>query len=275
MDNLGDILKETRQQLQLSQLEIAEDICSQSTLSEIEHNKYLPNTQLLINLCQRLDVDVKNVALAQNFKICKENYFNQKVRSLYNSRNYHELRDFLDRPTVTETVQTGKQTQAYYLYQAICALHLEHNFDHSKELLKLSLASAGHSRRQTTLTRIGNMTLAYVYARQGLRISAFNQIELAFKNFEKAKYDENLNILFYLASLSYFQLSKYDLAIEWIERGIKFIQDNHSHFMLINSLFLMANIAELVKDDSENIHNLRSYDLFRSFVRERPFEKVN
>lgn len=33
MDNLGDILKEARQQQKLSQLETAEDICSQSTLS--------------------------------------------------------------------------------------------------------------------------------------------------------------------------------------------------------------------------------------------------
>lgn len=174
-----------------------------------------------------------------------------------------------------ETVQTGKQTQAYYLYQAICALHLEHNLDHAKELLKLSLASAGHSRRQTTLTRIGNITLAYVYARQGLKISAIKQIELAFKNFEKAKYDENLNILFYLASLSYFQLAKYDLAVEWIERGITFIQANNSHFMLINSLFLMANTAELIKNDDEEVPSVHSYDLFSNFVHERSFEKVN
>lgn len=121
MNNLGDILKETRQKKQLSQLETAEDICSQSTLSEIEHNKYIPNTQLLINLCQRLSINFKDLVLSENFKVCKEKYFNQKVKSFYKSCDYHALNAFLNRPTVTETVQTSKQTQAYYLYLSICA----------------------------------------------------------------------------------------------------------------------------------------------------------
>lgn len=275
MDNLGDILKETRQRKCLSQLETAEDICSQSTLSEIEHNKYIPNTQLLINLCQRMSVDFDDLALAINFKICKDHYFNQKVSSFYNNRNYRQLQIFLNRPTVTETVQTGKQTQAYYFYLALCALHLENKYDNAKELLKLSLASAGHSRKQSTLTRIGNITLAYVYAQQGLKMSAIRQINLSLKNLEKAKYEENLNIIFYLASLSYFQLSKQDLAIKTIEQGIKFIMDNESHYMLINSLYLMANVAEVVKNDTEQLQTMKRYDIFNDFVHERTFEEVN
>ncbi|KRN97694.1 helix-turn-helix domain-containing protein [Companilactobacillus kimchiensis] len=276
MDNLGDILKETRQQKRLSQLETAEDICSQSTLSEIEHNKYIPNTQLLINLCQRLSVNFDDLALSNNFKICKENYFNQKVSSFYNNRNYLALRNFLNRPTVIETVQTSKQTQAYYFYLAVCALHLEHKFDNAKELIKLSLASAGHSRKQTTLTRIGNVTLAYIYAQQGLKMSAIKQIDLSIKNLSKTKYDENLNIIFYLASLSYFQLSKQDQAVQTIEQGIHFILDNESHYMLINSLYLMANVAEVVKHDAEQLQTIKNYDdIFNNFVHERTFEKVN
>jgi len=275
MDDLGDILRETRQRQQLSQLETAEDICSQSTLSEIEHNKYVPNTQLLINLCQRLSVDYNDIALIENFKICKDDYFNRKVNYFYNNRKYEALRTFLNRPTVLELVQTGKQTQAYYLYLALCALHLDNNFDDAKELLKLSLASAGHSRKQTTLTRMGNIALAYVYAKQGLKISSIRQINLAFKNIENIKYDENFNLIFYLTALSYFRLSKYDLAIEWIERGINFIRKNDSHFMLINSLFLMANIAETVKGNSEQVQSFKKYDLFNDFIHEKDYAKID
>jgi len=274
MENLGDLLKETRQQQQLSQLETAENICSQSTLSEIEHNKYIPNTQLLINLCQRLSIEFNDLSLVQNFKICKENYFNQKVSSLYNSKDYPALRAFLERPTVLETVQTSRQTQAYYFYLTICALHLDRNLDNAKEFLKLSLASAGHSRKQTTLTRVGNVTLAYIYARQGLRMSMIRQIDLALKDLDKVEYDENLNIILYFASLSYFQLSKYMLAIELIERSINFIQENDSHFMLMNSLFLMANIAETVKSDEKQIEKIKNYDLFSNFIHEQPIESV-
>ncbi|WP_119326389.1 helix-turn-helix transcriptional regulator [Companilactobacillus musae] len=274
MDNLGDILKETRQQKRLSQLETAEDICSQSTLSEIEHNKYIPNTQLLINLCQRLSIDFDNLSLAENFKIGKEKYFNQKVRSFYKSHDYKTLQAFLNRPTVIETVQTSKQTQAYYFYLSVCALRLEHGFDNAKELLKLSLASAGHSRKQTTLTRIGNISLAYIYARQGLKTSAYRQISLSLKNIHKTDYEENLNLIFYVAALSYFELSQFDLAIETIEDGIHFTINNGSRFMLINSIYLMANIANVIKQNNAHLA-LRSYDLFNNFIHERTFEKAN
>lgn len=274
MDNLGDILKETRQHQRLSQLETAENICSQSTLSEIEHNKYIPNTQLLINLCERLSINFDNLDLATNFKICKENYFNQKVSFFYNDCNYEELKAFLNRPTVIETVQTGKQTQAYYFYLALCALHLERKYDNAKELLKLSLASAGHSRRQSTLTRVGNIILAYVYARQGLKNSATSQIELSLKNIEKAKYEENLNLIFYIAALSYFQLSKFELAVQTVEDGIQFLIDNESHFLLINSLYLMANVAEIFKQGDYDL-TLKGFDIFNTFIHERVFEKVN
>lgn len=274
MDNLGDILKEVRQQQQLSQLETAEDICSQSTLSEIEHNKYIPSTQLLINLCEKLSIVFDDLTLAGNFNICKESYFNKKVSNYYKNQEYIQLRRFLNRPTVLETVQTNKQTQAYYFYLALCALKLDRKYDNAKELLKLSLASAGHSRKQTTLTRLGNIALAYVYAQQGLKTSTLRQINLSFKNLTKMEYDENFNLIFYVAALSYFQLSKFDLAIEVIEQGIHYIIGNESHFMLINSLYLMANITEVIKQNNTQLA-IKSYDIFNAFIHERDYETVN
>ncbi|WP_338214539.1 helix-turn-helix domain-containing protein [Companilactobacillus muriivasis] len=274
MDNLGDILKEVRQQQQLSQLETAENICSQSTLSEIEHNKYIPSTQLLINLCEKLSIVFDDLTLAGNFNICKESYFNKKVSNYYKNQEYIQLRRFLNRPTVLETVQTNKQTQAYYFYLALCALKLDRKYDNAKELLKLSLASAGHSRKQTTLTRLGNIALAYVYAQQGLKTSTLRQINLSFKNLTKMEYDENFNLIFYVAALSYFQLSKFDLAIEVIEQGIHYIISNESHFMLINSLYLMANITEVIKQNNTQLA-IKSYDIFNAFIHERTYETVN
>lgn len=273
MNNLGDILKETRQKLQLSQSEISEDICSQSTLSEIEHNKYIPNTQLLINLCERLAVDFDDLCLVGSFQICREKYFNQKVASFYKNRNYKQLRAFLNRPTVLETVQNNEQTQAYYFYLALCSLHLDRGFDTAKEYLKLSLASSTNSRRQSTLTRLGNITLAYVYAQQGLKTFTFTQIKLAFRNLEKSTYDENLNLLFYIAALSYFHISKFDLAIQTLEKGIKFSLSNDSHTMMINNLYLMANIAEIVKDENASL-TVKSYNIFNSFIHQPLYEEA-
>jgi len=274
MDNLGDILKEVRKQQQLSQLETAGDICSQSTLSEIEHNKYIPSTRLLINLCKKLSIVFDDLKLAVNFKICNEKYFNQKVSEFYKAQEYSQLKELLNRPTVLETVQTNKHIQAYYFYLAICEIKLEHKFDNAKEFLKLSLASTGRSHKQSTLTRMCNIALAYVYAKQGFKHSTFRQIKLSLRSLTEDDYEENLNLIFYIAALSYYQISAFDAAIEVIEQGINFIIENESHFMLINSLYLMATIAEIVKEDNTQLA-IKSYDIFNAFIHERTLERVN
>jgi len=113
-----------------------------------------------------------------------------------------------------------------------------------------------------------------VYAQQGLKTSTLRQINLSFKNLTKMEYDENFNLIFYVPALSYFQLSKFDLAIEVIEQGIHYIISNESHFMLINSLYLMANITEVIKQNNTQLA-IKSYDIFNAFIHERTYETVN
>lgn len=259
MDNLGDILRETRISHQLSQIETSDNICSQSTLSEIENNKYNPSTQLLIDLCQRMSISFEEIILAQNFKVCRDIQLNKRISTLYNAHNYQDLNLFLVRKRVLADVQTDKHTQAYYFYLSLCALHLDHKLDHTKELIKLSLASSNNSRKQTTLTRLGNIILAYIYSKQNLRSSSIQQIKMALNNIENVKYEENLNIIYFVAALSYFQISRYKPALDMVRRGINFSQRNASAFMLINNFYLLAYIKKTVcerrlKIKHSNIH---------------------
>ncbi|MGB9342420.1 helix-turn-helix domain-containing protein, partial [Trichococcus sp.] len=44
---------EARKALNLSQMELAEGICTQATLSRFENNGQVPNLKILIKLCNR------------------------------------------------------------------------------------------------------------------------------------------------------------------------------------------------------------------------------
>ena len=59
-----------------------------------------------------------------------------------------------------------------------------------------------------------------------------------------------------------------------IEQGIHYIISNESHFMLINSLYLMANITEVIKQNNTQLA-IKSYDIFNAFIHERDYETVN
>lgn len=116
MMRLGSTLKKIRKQQGLSQKEVCEDICAQSMLSAIEHDRYVPNAELLIKLCQRLSVSLDAFSLADNFDISAVQRFNQTIETLCNGHEYQKLKAFLLAPATVEQVETATQTQAYYYY---------------------------------------------------------------------------------------------------------------------------------------------------------------
>lgn len=52
---------EARRQKGLSQSDLAEDICTQATLSRFENNSQIPNLKILIKLCERLDLPLSEL----------------------------------------------------------------------------------------------------------------------------------------------------------------------------------------------------------------------
>lgn len=92
---LGDTLKQVRQQRHLSQNEVCLGICSQPMLSAIENGKYVPNAAILIKICQKLNVSVEQVSLNENFSISQVSQFNQSLDVLCDNHQYQKLLDFL------------------------------------------------------------------------------------------------------------------------------------------------------------------------------------
>jgi len=116
---LGPALKQARQAQHLSQQTVAAGICAQSMLSAIEHNHYVPNADLLIKLCQRLNLSLDALSLADNYAISQKPDFNQRLVTLCNAHAYTQLADFLAQPAVLDQVSTAAQTQAYYYYLGV------------------------------------------------------------------------------------------------------------------------------------------------------------
>ena len=247
MVNLGEIIKEARENKLISQKELCDSLCSQSALSEIEANKYAPSKQLLIQICKKLSISSSDLCLQQNYKVSKTADFNRIINQLYNSRDYRGLRNFLNRPTVLNSVQTSKQTQAYYFYLAICSIQLDLSLDNAKAFLKLSLASSGKRHKHSTLTRLGNATLGLIYAKLDLRNSAYTYYKLALYDLDKDNYDGNQNTLFFIGAMIYSHFNNYNEALKIIEQGLNRASRYKSNFMLINIFYLMTHISETLQ----------------------------
>lgn len=248
--SLGTTLKQVRKRQGLSQTTVATGICAQSMLSAIENDRYTPNAKLLVALCRRLDISLAEISLANDFAISGDDALNGHLQTLCNQHRYQELRDFLLAPTTLAAVTTDAQTQAYYYYLGVAQLHSEADITVAQQNLQFA-ADMAPSRQLTTLTRLALASLATVKAKRHLTRSAQQLTEQALTQLDQVPYEENQNILFYLAALTAYWSQDPARATDRLLTGIRFITDHHSPYMLANCYRLIAEIAEQAGRENE------------------------
>lgn len=270
MKNLGSVLKELRKEKGLTQKELADGICAQSMLSAIENDVYVPNANLLINLANRLGVDLGEISLAKNFAISDKAEFNEIIDELCNQHQYQQMLEFLQKPEVFDNLQTAKQMQVYYYYLGVAQLQTN-AVDEAVRSFKSSLTEVNHLHLDT-ISRLAYLAMGYIYSLKNKRTAAVDNIDLAFRNWDDYNYDENQNILYYLAALIYFKLNDYQNSTAYLVDGITFIAKHNSHYMLANCYFLMARLAQEAHDDDERLEAHRRKDLFSELYNEQIFQ---
>ena len=270
MKNLGTVLKELRKQKGLTQKELADGICAQSMLSAIENDVYIPNANLLINLANRLEINLDEISLMTNYEISSENNFNETVDKLCNEHQYQQLLNFLSTAQVADNLKTAHQLQAYYYYLGVAQLQTN-KLEEALYSFKLSLTEINHLNLDT-ISRLAYLAMGYIYALQNKHTAAMDNIDLAFRNWSEFSYDENQNILYYLAALIYFKLNDYQNSTAYLVDGIGFIAKHNSHYMLANCYFLMARLAQEAHQDDERLEAHRRKDLFTELYGEKIFQ---
>lgn len=241
--SLGTTLKQVRQQQGRSQKDVAAGICAQSMLSAIENDHYTPNARLLLALCQRLAISLDEISLANDFAISGDDTLNAHMQQLCDQHRYQALNAFLQLPSTLAAVTTDQQTQAYYYYLGVAQIHLAEHRGEAEQNLRFA-TNLGTNKIPTTLTRLALASLATVKAQQHHDHDAIRLVTAALTGLTAITYEENTNIIFYLAALTAYFLHDGQLATQRLLTGIAYITDHNSHYMLANSYRLLAEIAE-------------------------------
>lgn len=210
-------------------------------LSALEHDKYIPNAQLLMALCRRLQIDLTTISLATNYAISAEANLNQRLVDLCAAHSYTELRTFLEQPATIAGVGITVQEQAYYYYLGVSQINTSHYQDgmHSLHTALTTVARADTS----ALTRLCQMALAYAEVKSGRNTAAVAFRQSATDGLAATPYTENLNIIGYLDALIAYEQADYARAARLLTANIEYIGAHNSHYMLINCYYLLAKAA--------------------------------
>ncbi|MGM0238242.1 helix-turn-helix domain-containing protein [Enterococcus sp. AZ103] len=268
----GARIKQIRKEQKLSQKNLANGLCSQPMLSAIENGQYLPNSKLLIQLCQRLGIQADLLVLQDHFMISQNKNFSEIAEKLCNQHQYQELQDFLLSSEVLEAIETAEEYSAYYYYLACSYFHLAADLSECLQAFKLALAE--NSTETTTLARLIQVSLGVVYAKQTQKKLSHDFLAASIKNLTQTPYEENLNILFYLKALAEFEMTEYLAAAATINQGILYITDHSSTFMIANLYYLMALIAEETIQLNQVTEAKKRSDIFAELYKEAVFKEI-
>ena len=91
--NIGNFIKQRREELGITQNELAEGLCSLPTLSRIESGSHVPHGNTLRSLLQRLGYSDALMLLPASREEFENSRLQVKIRQLYNTRDREDTED--------------------------------------------------------------------------------------------------------------------------------------------------------------------------------------
>ena len=106
---------EARKALNLSQMELAEGICTQATLSRFENNGQVPNLKILIKLCNRLNLPLGELFPKVGVKYTEATEKMNKAEFFLITSEYDQASDLLQSIAVSEIEENNLALRFHYL----------------------------------------------------------------------------------------------------------------------------------------------------------------
>lgn len=238
MSHLGKKIKEQRLKKGLTQIELAEDICTQATISNLENETSLPSLSILLAVGDRLNIDFSDIYEYVSINSTSYSDIFKQVQKYCETENYKEAYKILKEQIDFTKLESVYELKQYYYYVGITSLLGYQHFSDAHYNLNLALSS--DSGR--------NSDFFDVMATNGIGI-AYDMIsdkEKAQTYFEKTLIllDE---VLFTVKSIHnrfeivkiYFNIAKfyssiedYQQAIDLSELGIRLLEEEKAVFYL-------------------------------------------
>lgn len=252
---IGEIIREYRKQLKLSQEDLSSEDISVDTIQRIESGAEIPQKRIIRTLFERM-----NVGIPVNILPATKEELNSYLISLEIEQNIydgnlnindrlHELKQYISDDNIFDK-------QRYYLYKGLYTLYIQENIELAKKLFKISL-----SQTIKGFFKHGIIPVRNIYINTEIRIILELSIcELKSKNYENAKYllqfllkytESNhpdnrerkiiMPKIFYYLSLLAENNNEIENMCDYSERGIVFNMKNDSMIFMQNLLEINAS----------------------------------
>ncbi|WP_379138143.1 helix-turn-helix domain-containing protein [Paenibacillus sp. sgz500958] len=253
-NRLGEVLAELRKEKKLSQRALAEGICTQALISQIEKGKHLPSIEICYQLSQRLNVSLDYLIDSSrylNYTYIRE--LHHQIKKFLRERNYEEIYSIVKIEKTSPNYKDSNFKQFILWQEGICTYYLKSDYAHSIDLLnkamELKHTSDLHSEREVEILH----SIGIIHGEE-------KNNELALKFFERAKkqlsnitYLQNSTIALkirYSTAIILTRMREYSLSLNHCEEAIKLCSELETSYLL----------GELYYHKGYNLELLSMYD---------------
>ena len=240
----GALLKEYRKKKGLTQVQLAEGICEQATVSNIENKNMSPGINILSALCKKLNVEISDILVeTEEDKIRKKLSEIQSLNAVSKYKESYEILQTIDQKKVSNSDLLNQ----ILFYQGL----LDHLYAKKEDA---ALFYFNQVLEQTTETDIHHLqaaaNVAMIYLAKGELDFAKVYVDRTLKILNDTDFD-NLMVcaVYYNIATYYSKIENYEKAIQLCEKGIEYNKKHKSTHSLEYLLYEIAFCHKQLGED--------------------------
>lgn len=259
---IGEEMKKKRLKKGLTQKEVAENICTQATISNLENGGKVPTVSILFKLAERLNIEFSTI---YNYTVDNDEVYNQlfeEVKELCSKVKHRKAYELLKSNIEFEKIETAYETRLYYYFIGITGLMGQESPMNAVYYFNQILANQSDR----------NIDIFDVLAMNGIGIaySLQDEDEKALTYFEKSldQLDELFSLIdtindspeiaktYYNSAKFYSKIGEYSKAVNLCSLGIELLNKEglayHLDFLFYEKAFNLMKLNE--KNDSAKFY---------------------
>jgi len=243
---IGENIKMLREKANMSQTELAENICTQAQISRIEKGEVIPLSTTLYNISRKLEIDMNEFFnMANNQRFDYIDTVKNEIRKAIRKRDYETVYELVKSEQKNEIFASVEHEQFLMWHEGVAIYYLEGAFDRSLELL---LKSLYRTRRKTN--SLYSCTEIEIMISIGIIYNETEKFELSVQYYEQAleemhkiqkKMDQTKIRIYYGLTKSLTSLGKHRDSFAYSKKGISLCIYLES-FYLLGELHFQAGI---------------------------------
>lgn len=251
---LGDKIKKIRLEHGLTQAELADGICTQASISNLENNTSTPSLMILLEIGNRLNIELNELSEYAVEQVNPIYTVFKQVQDLRSQFKLKEACDLLKTEIDFKELKTNQEKKQYYYYLGITSLLGYNKISDATYNFNLGLQLEVELKLEFLDILITNgIGLAYfMNSEEDKALTYFEKSLTGLDEFMKktVSLDESIEItkLYYTSANFYSKIKKYNKAIDLCTVGIRVQQNYHINYDLERLYYEKAfNLAQLGK----------------------------